>query len=199
MIFDFLWTMFLLAGIEHIRLKPGIIIASRTRAVDVVEATQIAYSHSLLTGAIWAALFAAAYFLRRRYALGAWVIFAAVLSHWLLDFISHPPDMPLAPGAGRSFGLGLWKSIPATLLLEGLLWVVAVVVYVRATRARKRAGSYALWIGLAVLSAAWLNNILAPPPAELSVVGISSLIFFCLTVAWAYWIDRARLLATKNT
>jgi hypothetical protein len=46
---------------------------------------------------LWAGLLAA-YFLKRRSPRGAWVILGAVLSHWLLDWISHRPDMPLAPG-----------------------------------------------------------------------------------------------------
>jgi hypothetical protein len=57
---------------------------------------------------LWAALLAAAYFLKRRNPRGAWVIFGPVLSHWLLDWISHRPDMPLVPGLHRYFGLGLW-------------------------------------------------------------------------------------------
>src|SRR5580704_5136121 len=79
---------------------------------------EIPYSHSLLMTTIWAALFAAAYFARRRYPRGAWLLFGAVLSHWVLDVISHRPDMRLAPGVTSAFGLGLWNSLPATLIVE---------------------------------------------------------------------------------
>src|SRR5437588_5182684 len=69
-----------------------------------------------------------------------WLLSAAVLSHWLLDgrypgMVSHRPDMPLAPGIGLTFGLfglGLWNSIPATLIIEGGFWFLAVTLYVRA-------------------------------------------------------------------
>src|SRR3989442_478926 len=101
MLADLLWCIFMIAGIEQVQFKPG------TGAANYLVASDIAISHSLLTDAIWAALFAAAYFLRRHYPRGAWVLFLAVLSHWLLDFVSHRPDMPLAPGVPRYFGLGL--------------------------------------------------------------------------------------------
>ena len=58
----------------------------------------------------------------RRYPRGAAVVFLAVLSHWLLDFVSHRPDMSLAPGVNLSVGLGLSDSRVA-LLVEGLLWL----------------------------------------------------------------------------
>ena len=59
----------------------------------------IGYSHSLAMDLLWAALFASPYFLLRRDRRGAWVLGAAVLSHWFLDLASHRPDMPLVPGS----------------------------------------------------------------------------------------------------
>ncbi len=96
---DLLCFVFLIAGIEHFETEPGVKL---NRMVG-----DIPYSHSLLMGAVWAALFAAAYFVRRHYRRGAWILFAAILSHWFLDFVSHRPDMQLAPGVHRVFGLGL--------------------------------------------------------------------------------------------
>jgi membrane-bound metal-dependent hydrolase YbcI (DUF457 family) len=183
---DLLWCVFLMAGIEHINIKPG------RGAANYGEAYDIAYSHSLLMDAIWGALLAAAYFMRRRYPRGTWVIFAAVLSHWVLDFIAHRPDMPLAPGVDRHFGLGLWTSIPATIIIEGGFWLLAIILYVRATRPKNRAGRYAFWIVVVLLTLAWYNNISGPPPPNPSTMSISSLIFFSLIVAWAYWMNRLR-------
>lgn len=69
--------------------------------------------------AVWGALFGAAYLLRRRDPRGVLVLFIGVLSHWLLDFVAHRPDMALAPGWDRFYGLGLWGSVPVTLIVEG--------------------------------------------------------------------------------
>jgi hypothetical protein len=182
---DLAWPLFMLAGFEHVEFSPG------SRGVISMRA-DIAYSHGLLTCAIGAVLFAAVYYFRRRDRTGALVISAAVLSHWLLDFASHPPDMALAPGMPLRLGLGLWNSIPATLVVEGAMWAAGILVYTRATRPRSRAGSYVFWIGVGLLTAAWLNNITAPPPPDVASAMRASFLFFVLAVTWAYWVNRLR-------
>jgi membrane-bound metal-dependent hydrolase YbcI (DUF457 family) len=183
---DFLWAIFLFAGIEHVRFKPG------RGAANYADAYDIAFSHSLLMDVVWGALFAAAYFLRRRYPRGALVLFIAVVSHWLLDVLAHRPDMSLAPGTDRFFGLGLWTSIPATIIVEGGFWLLAIILYARATRPKNRWGVYAFWSVVALLTLVWYNNITGPSPPSARVAGISSLIYFSLVVAWAYWMNRLR-------
>ncbi len=186
MLADLLWCVFMIAGIEQVQFKPGM------GAANYFGASNIAMSHSLIMDAVWAGLFTAVYFLSRRYPRGALVLFAIVLSHWLLDWISHRPDMPLAPGVHRYFGLGLWTSIPAAVAVEGVFWLLAVIVYFRATQARKRAGVYAYWAGVGVLTLAWYNNLVGPPPRDPVMAPIVTFIFFSLAVAWAYWMNRVR-------
>ncbi len=183
---DFAWCLFMMAGIEHVRFNQGM------GAANYLNSTKIAFSHSLLMDLIWAGLFAAAYYLRRHYWRGACLLFGVVLSHWLLDWVSHRPDMPLAPGVRRYFGLALWTSVPATLIVEGGLWALAITLYVRATVARKRFGVYGFWSGIGLITIAWYNNIAGPPPSNPATAPISSLIFFSLIVAWAYWINQLR-------
>jgi hypothetical protein len=150
----------------------------------------IPYSHSLLMNAIWAALFAAAYFARRRYPRGTWLLFAAVLSHWVLDLISHRPDMQLAPGVRPALGFGLWNSIPATLMVEGGFWVLAIIVYLSATHPRRRAFAHAFWIGIALVTLAWYSNIHRGMDSDPVRAGVGGLIFFSLLVAWGYSVNR---------
>jgi len=187
MLVDLLCFAFLIAGIEHFDAAPGI-----TSGRFVFRNVFFAYSHSLLMNAIWAALFATAYFLRRRYPRGALLLFAAVLSHWPLDFIAHDPDLRLTPGGSAVYGLGIWNSIPATLIIEGGFWLLAIILYVRAARPEKRAAHYAFWPVIAFLTLAWYGNItrgIDPNPVS---AGINGLIFFSLVVAWAYWMNRLR-------
>jgi membrane-bound metal-dependent hydrolase YbcI (DUF457 family) len=183
---DLLWCILMFAGIEHVQFKPGI------GAANYFMASDIAISHSLLTDGLWAALLAAAYFLKRRSLRGAWAIFGVVLSHWLLDWISHRPDMPLSPGVHRYVGLGLWSSIPAALIAEGGFWVLAVILYARATHPNTRMGVYAYWTVVAVLTLAWYNNLAGPLPPNPQMVSLSSLLFSSLAVGWAYWMNRLR-------
>src|ERR1051326_8689483 len=186
MLADLLWCVFLLAGIENVQLKPGM------GAGNYFAAADIAMSHSLLMDMVWAGLLAAAYFWRHHYPRAAWILFGAVLSHWLLDWISHRPDMPLAPGSHALFGLGLWTSIPATVIVEGGFWLLAVILYARATHPKTRTGVYAYWSVVGLLTLAWYNNIAGPPPRNPQTVPIASFIFFSLVVGWAYRMNRVR-------
>jgi hypothetical protein len=183
---DLLVFPLLIASVEHFRAEPGVTV---NRMVG-----DIPYSHSLLMDAVWAGLFAGAYFVWRRYARGAWLLFAAVLSHWLLDFVSHRPDMLLAPGTHAVFGLGLWNSIPATLIIEGSFWLLAIMIYVRAMRSKRRVGTYAFWIGVILLTLAWYGNITSGIDPNPLRAGISGLIFFSFVVGWAYWQENVTAL-----
>ena len=89
---DLIWAPFLLLGLERVAIKPGI------TAANTLDLISVAFSHSLLMDAVWGALFAGAYLAWRRDRRGAWAIFAAVMSHWLLDFVSHRPLRALAIG-----------------------------------------------------------------------------------------------------
>ena len=126
-------------GLEKVEIAPGI-----TR-VTPLDFTEYPITHSLIAVLMWAALFAAAYYLMRRYPKGAWVCGAAVLSHWLLDALTHRPDLPLVPGGAARVGLGLWHSLPATLVVELGIFAIGIWLYVRTTRALDRVGSVALW------------------------------------------------------
>ena len=175
----------LVAGVEHFDSVPGADL-NRTIGRDIV------YSHSLLMVIVWGVLFAVVYFLRRRYPRGALLLFLVVVSHWVLDVVSHRPDMRLAPGMDQVFGFGLWNSLPATLLVEGSLWLLAIVIYARTTRPNGRAGVYAFWAGVAVTTMVWYANIhggMDPNPVK---AGTGGLLAFGLIVAWSYWLNRLR-------
>jgi hypothetical protein len=180
MLADLLWLVFMAAGIEHITVQPG-------RGIDAMASAHIPYSHSLLMTAIWGA--ALALFMRR-----AWIVFAAAVSHWVLDWLAHPPrDLLLAPGLAHYYGLGLWTSIPAAIAVEGGFWLFAIVLYLRATKSQSRAGTWGFWIVAVLLTLLWLANLASGPTAPNPVAESISLVVFGLFVAWAYWMDRARL------
>ena len=96
---DLIGFVLILLGIEHWTLKPG------GSGVNAVDLDSIAWSHGLVPDLLWAGVLAGAYFLWRHQVRAAWILFAAILSHWILDFVSHKPDMPLAPGISARYGL----------------------------------------------------------------------------------------------
>jgi membrane-bound metal-dependent hydrolase YbcI (DUF457 family) len=175
-----------LLGIEVVEVAPGI------TAVTPLDFTFYPYSHSLVASVLWASLLAAAYWLLSRPTLRAPATLAAVVfSHWLLDVVSHRPDMPITLSGESKVGLGLWHSVPATLIVEGALFSSGVYLYVRSTQARNRTGSYAFWALLAFLLIVYAANFFSSPPPSGEAVAGAALAMWLL-VAWGYWVDHNR-------
>lgn len=183
---DLLWPTLLLTGIEAVEIQPGI------TAVTPLDFVRYPYSHSLLALLGWAVAFSLAYLaLRRSRVLAAAVLGGLVLSHWVLDYVVHRPDLPLTPGGSERFGLGLWSSLPATLAIESLLFAGGVVLYVRSTEARDRWGRLGFWALVAFLGIVYLLNLFGPPPPSTSAVAWTTQAMWLL-VLWGYWVDRHR-------
>jgi hypothetical protein len=182
---DLVWPTLVLLGIESFAIRPGI------TAVTPFDFIRYPYSHSLFGMAAWGAALALGYFAVRRKPGAALLLFAVVLSHWLLDFVSHRPDLPLTLTGAERFGLGLWHSRVATLAVEGLLFAGGVWLYARATRPRDRTGRWSLAALVIFLAAMYLGSVFGPPPPSVTAVAwVGQGIW--LLVAWGYWIDRHR-------
>lgn len=182
---DLLWPTFLLAGLEQVEIAPGITSVTPLRFVHYP------ISHSLLAGFGWSVAFAATYWLFRRHRKGAVVCGIAVLSHWLLDLISHRPDLPLLPGGHTLVGLGLWDSLWGTLTVELSIFALGSWLYIRSTRAHDRVGSLGLWALLGFLLFIYAGNLLGPPPSNVTAIAWVGQAQWILVV-WGYWIDRHR-------
>lgn len=183
---DLLWPIFLLLGIEHVRIDPG------NTAFTPLDFYDYPISHSLLTAIGWSLLLGVIYFLRCGEKKAAWILGLGVFSHWVLDFITHRPDLPLAPGLEIYAGLGLWNSVAATVLVESILFVAALILYLRTTAALDRTGVYAFWAFIIFTVVIYVGNVMSrqQPPSEtaLMIGGLSQ----WLIIPWAYWIDRHR-------
>lgn len=182
---DLLWPLFLLFGWERVTITPT--------ADPFFSLTFDSYpvSHSLLALVGWGVVFGSLYGLRTRYAAGALTIFLLVVSHWVLDFVVHRPDLPLLPG-GPHVGLGLWASVPATIVVEFLLFGGGVWLYISGTKPRDATGRYAIWALLLVLVLSYVASVLAGPPPSVRAIEVGGLVFGWLFVAWAAWADRHR-------
>jgi len=160
-------------------------------AASALDFVSYPISHSLLTAVGWAVLIGATYFALRRHGRGAWIVGAAVASHWLLDAPMHRPDLPLWPGSSTLVGGGLWDSVPATLAIELALFAVGIALYVRGTRPRDRIGSWGLWALVALLTAFFLGAVFgAPPPSERALAASTLGLWLFVPLGW--WVDRHR-------
>jgi hypothetical protein len=182
---DLLWPIFLLLGLEHVRIDPGNTVFTPLDFYDYP------ITHSLLGVLGWSLGFGLVYYAIRRSGRNALILGSLVLSHWVLDLITHRPDLPLIPGMEARVGLGLWNSFPATVVVETALFVVGASLYLSATKARDRVGKYALWSFLLLLVALSVGNMVGPPPPNVQALAVAASGLW-LFVLWGYWIDRHR-------
>ena len=182
---DLLWPILVLAGVERVRISPG------DTAFTPLAFTSYPWSHSLLMSLVWSVAAGAAYWVWRRYRAGALVLAGGVFSHWVLDAVSHRPDLPLYPGSGTMIGLGLWNSVPATLAVECTMFAAGVWLYASGTRSSDRVGRYGFWAFVAFLAAVCAMNVFGPPPPSVRAIGFAGLALWLLPL-WAWWFDSHR-------
>jgi len=183
---DLLWPNLVLLGIERFEIEPG------NTAVTPLNFLYYPYSHSLLALLVWAALFAVLYAVLTRVSTKtALVIAGLVLSHWLLDVVTHRPDMPIAFGDSTRLGLGLWDAPVATVVTEMMLMAGGVWLYATHTRANDRVGGLGLWVLVVFLVIVYSATLLGPPPPSVPAVAWSAQAVW-LIVAWGYWVDHHR-------
>jgi hypothetical protein len=119
------------------------------------------------------------------------VVAALVLSHWVLDVASHRPDIPVFPWGGPLLGLGLWRSVPATLVVETVMFAAGAFLYARSTTSKDRTGTWAYVALVAFLFVVYVGNVLGPPPPSSMAVAGSALALWLIPL-WGLWIERHR-------
>ncbi len=112
---DLLWPLLVLGGIERVSVAPG------NTAFTPLAFESYPWSHSLLLAAVWGMIAWVFAYLTTKSQRLSLLVGAVVVSHWVLDFVTHHPDLPLWPG-GPKLGLGLWYSVPATILVADCSW-----------------------------------------------------------------------------
>jgi membrane-bound metal-dependent hydrolase YbcI (DUF457 family) len=183
---DLLWPLFLLVGLETVRIAPG------NTAFTPLDFVSYPWSHSLAMSVVWAAIaghLARKAFGSRRAGL---VVSALVVSHWVLDYFTHRPDLPLWP-FGPRVGLGLWDSVSGTIEVEGLLFAAGIAIYHHATKAIDAQGKWA-FVGLVMaVGAAWLSGPFLPPPPSVAALIAAALVLAVLLPLWSLWIEKHRI------
>ena len=181
---DLIWPILLLLGLERVRIAPGY------TAFTPLAFEHYPWSHSLSMAVVWGVVLGrASVFVLKRSAAGL-LIGAVIVSHWLLDYVTHAPDLPLWPG-GPNVGLGLWNSVPGTIVVEGALFAGAIAVYLRATRPRGAAGKWSFWSLVALTAAIWISSPWSPPPPSVRAIAMVGLALW-LFVPWGSWIEKNR-------
>ena len=183
---DLVWPSLVMLGVESFEIDPG------NTVLTPLKFTHYPYSHSLLALVVWGISLAGIYVLLRKGGIRAFAVIAiVVVSHWLLDYLTHRPDMPITPNETTLVGLGLWNYPALAVPVELLLFGLGTWMYIRQTHALDKFGNYGLWGLVIFLVTIYAANILGPPPPSVAAVAWSAQALW-LIVAWGFWIDRHR-------
>ena len=185
---DLLWPVMLLLNLEKVNIN-------KDDHSFPLEFTSYPITHSLLMGIVWGACFALLYWLIKKDRRGAIVLAIAVLSHWFLDLIVHKADLPLFPGDSPKFGLGLWNWRPLVDGIEGVIFIIGLILYVRATRAKDKQGNWGLWLLAALLVLNQVAGELSPLPASAHAIGWAGQ-YQWIFIILGFWVDRHRYAIT---
>jgi hypothetical protein len=125
---DYIWATLVLLGVEKLRVIKGFTAGS------MLDSYFHPYSHSLITAILWSSVAAIAYkplCSRLGFAYtkaAALIVGVAVFSHWILDLIAHPRDLPIYDNTWK-VGFGLWNYRDPEFSLEIALLAIGIMLY----------------------------------------------------------------------
>lgn len=154
------------------------------------------YSHSLLASALWSAIAGTAAFLvySRHPTLkwrAAFLVAAAVFSHWLLDALVHQPELPLAGTGSPVFGLGLWQRMPVACVVEAATVMAGLWLFIPGSGLSRGKSVALITLSLALLAFTVAGMTVAPPPPSALAMAGSSLVTLVAVCAFAWWIGKS--------
>ena len=179
---DLLWPVLVLTGIESVQIEAG------NTAITPLNFISYPYSHSLLMAVVWGILFAAVYFSFTKNKRGSVLLACLVVSHWVLDFITHRADLQLSPFSEMKVGLGLWNHPALAIVIETGLFLGGVYIYFKETVITRK---IAFWSLVILFIAIHFMNLFGPPPSSVAAVAWSANLMW-LFVLWAWWIEKKK-------
>jgi len=184
---DVFWSVFVLLGIEKLRIVPGI------TATNPFDLYYMPYTHSLVGATIIAIGTATGYYLFR--SADGWVpatlVGATVFSHWVLDVLVHRPDMPLYDNSYK-IGFGLWNYPIFAFVLELVVLFSGLYLYLKTTQSTSRIGRYGMvtfgFIVLVVQAIVFFG----PPLTSTRATAVTALFWYFLFAGVVSWLERKR-------
>ena len=186
---DYIWATLVLLGIEKLRVIKGFTAGS------MLDSYFHPYSHSLIAAVAWSGVAALAYgtFCSRhgcQYRKSAALIVGlAVFSHWILDLIAHPRDLPIYDNRWK-VGFGLWNYRDPEFALEIAVLAGGIILYLarNATAAIRRKAVIVFGIALVVVQ---IGDTYVPrTPLTDKATAIGVWIFYTLFVLIAFVVEK---------
>jgi hypothetical protein len=193
---DYVWATLVLLGIEKLRVIKGFTAGS------MLDSYFHPYSHSLIAAVLWSGIAALCYkplccwFGYGYTKSAALVVGAAVFSHWILDLIAHPSDLPIYDNAAK-VGFGLWNYRDPEFALEIALLALGIALYLarNAIPAIRKGAVIAFGIALVVIQ---IGDTYVPRTAlsdKATTAGVW--IFYTLFVLIAWSVEKIGRSAAK--
>src|SRR2546426_3299385 len=186
---DVFWSVFVLCGIEKVRIAPGI------TASNPLDLYYMPYTHSLVAALLWSLGAYVAYRAIRAFGAShraAGLVAVAVFSHWVLDLVVHRPDLPLYDNAAK-IGLGLWNYPAPAFLLEVAVLFGGMFLYLRSTTATAALGRYGMPVFGVVMLIVQAIVFFGPPPPSATAAPIEALTSYVVFAAVAGRLERRRV------
>lgn len=179
-VLDYLWSAFILTGVERMRIVPGI---NESNALDLYD---MPWSHSLVATLGWSLLAFGVVAFWRRAQRDRWgsatAIALAVASHYVLDLVVHVNDLPLAGSDSLKLGFGLWNHKTAALLVETALVAGSAAVLVFSVGRQ-------WWPLGAVMTVACVVSFFVPTPPGAVPMALSGLALYVVLPLAAWRIE----------
>ena len=187
LLLDVIFWSFILLGWESVSIPAD--FADRHQADFVFP-----YSHGLIASIAWSVVAAAVLVWCVRLPSGKWraaaLIAAAVFSHWLLDALTHQPELPLAGADSAKVGFGLWRNIPIALVVEAAIVFAGLAMFLRGSILSRGRSLALAALTIVTLAFTVAGMTVAPSPPSAFAMAASSLITLIVVCALAWWIGR---------
>jgi hypothetical protein len=187
---DVVWSIFVMTGIEKVRIVPGFTEASP------LDLYYMPYTHGLGGALVLSALLGAvvALFTRDNKRAVFLIVAACVFSHWILDLVVHQPDLWIYDDV--KLGFGLWRWIWISLPLELLTLVVGAWFYARYVPARAY-GNLVLWLFVALMAALEIYGSFGRAPGSPQAEAQTALLAYGVLALIAGLVDLTRVPALQ--
>ena len=188
---DYIWATLVLLGIEKLRVIKGFTAGS------MLDSYYYPYSHSLIAAILWSSVAVVGYnslcsrlgySYRKSTAL---IVGVAVFSHWILDLLAHPRDLPIYDNTWK-VGFGLWNYRDLEFGLEIALLAAGIILYLvrNATSvARKKA---VIGFGVALVIVQTGDTFVPRTPLSDRATAMGVWIFYTLFVIIAFLLENVR-------
>ncbi|ATW26539.1 hypothetical protein [Candidatus Formimonas warabiya] len=191
---DILWDVFLLLGVEKANVIEGPI------RINSLAPVYTPVSHSLLSNFILAVLicFAFKVFNIVKFPVRAMIFLIAILSHFFLDFLVSPPELPLL-FSGIKVGLGLGDHVLLSYLIEAGIFLLGICLYFSTMRELNTGKT--MGIGILSLILLGLNFFALTEKISLHVDLFAAfhLALNAVVIGLAFWLDTGKTAAYDSS